>query len=356
MILITGGAGFIGSNFVHTWQKQNSESIVNIDSLTYAGNLYNLEGLLNNNLHHFICEDINNFEQIQDIISETKPRAIIHFAAESHVDRSINNPQEFINTNVIGTFNLLEASRIYYASLNEEAQKEFKFIHISTDEVYGSLDKHEPAFTESTPYAPNSPYSASKASSDHLVRSYYHTYGLPCIITHCSNNYGAYQFPEKLIPLIISNALSGKELPIYGDGLNIRDWLHVEDHCEAIITILNKGKIGEVYNIGGCNEKTNIEVVNTICHILDKLKPKQNNQSYKTQIKFVKDRLGHDRRYAIDNSKIKNELNWQPKYTFDIGIKQTVEWYLNNTLWIERVNSLEYQDFNINKLEKIGNE
>lgn len=345
MILITGGAGFIGANFIYAWQAQTNEIIANIDSLTYAGNLYNLENLPNKKNHKFIHADINNYEHIQQIINQYEPRAIIHFAAESHVDRSISNPHAFINTNVMGTFNLLSASKEYYNSLEElEEKQKFRFIHVSTDEVYGSLDSNSPAFTENTPYAPNSPYSASKAASDHLVRSYYHTYGLPCIITHCSNNYGAYQFPEKLIPLIIANALSGKSLPIYGDGLNIRDWLYVEDHCKAIINILEHGKIGDVYNIGGCNEKTNLEVVNTICTILDNLNPRLDKKSYTAQISFVKDRLGHDRRYAIDNSKIQQELNWQPEYTFENGIKKTISWYLENQNWVNNILDGSYKN------------
>ncbi len=345
MILITGGAGFIGSNFIHTWLEQFDESIINIDSLTYAGNLHSLEILNKKELHKFILADINHFEQISQIINTYKPRAIIHFAAESHVDRSIHNPQNFINTNIIGTFNLLEVSKQYYNNLDEKQKDNFRFIHISTDEVYGSLSLNEPPFTEQTPYAPNSPYSASKAASDHLVRSYYHTYGLPCIITHCSNNYGCYQFPEKLIPLVIFNALNNKNIPIYGDGLNIRDWLHVEDHCQAIINILAQGKIGEVYNIGGCNEKTNLEVVNTICNILDKLQPRADKKSYAEQINFIKDRLGHDKRYAIDNNKIQNELNWAPQYNFESGIYKTVDWYLNNQEWVNNVISGEYQNW-----------
>jgi len=344
MLLITGGAGFIGSNFIHTWIKQSSEKIVNIDCLTYAGNLYNLDGI--NEQHLFIEEDINNSEQIQKLINLHKPRAILHFAAESHVDRSIDSPDRFIQTNILGTFNLLQASLNYYNTLSIVNQSQFKFIHISTDEVYGSLNLNDKPFNENTAYAPNSPYAASKAASDHLVRSFFHTYNLPCIITHCSNNYGPYQFPEKLIPLVINNALQNKSLPIYGNGLNIRDWLHVEDHCMALIEILNKGKVGEVYNIGGCNEKTNIEVVNNICNILDKLKPK--TSSYTKQIIFVKDRLGHDKRYAVDNNKIQTELDWQPKYTFESGILQTVNWYLNNEDWLQKTISGKYQNW-INK-------
>jgi dTDP-glucose 4,6-dehydratase len=346
MILITGGAGFIGANFVYTWLNQHTETIINIDNLTYAGNLSNFNALndAQKKQHHFIRADINDFTALQQIIQQYQPRAIIHFAAESHVDRSIDNPHSFIQTNIVGTFNLLEAARMYYHNLPEINQQAFKFIHVSTDEVYGSLNAQQPAFNENTPYAPNSPYSASKAASDHLVRSYFHTYQLPCIITHCSNNYGPYQFPEKLIPLIISNALAHKSLPIYGDGLNIRDWLHVEDHCLAIMRILEQGIIGDVYNIGGNNEKTNVDVVHTICNALDILCPRADKQSYKKLISFVKDRAGHDKRYAIDNHKIQQNLNWQPQYTFDTGIQQTIQWYLNNASWLQDIQSGEYQN------------
>ncbi len=351
MILITGGAGFIGSNFIHTWLNRYTEDIINIDNLTYAGNLSNFSTLSHNQskYHHFIHADINDIKALKRIITQHKPRAILHFAAESHVDRSINNPNDFIQTNIIGTFNLLEVSREYYNNLpdidtNIDLNKQiFKFIHISTDEVYGSLNTTQPAFNEETPYAPNSPYSASKAASDHLVRSYFHTYNLPCIITHCSNNYGPYQFPEKLIPLVISNALTHKHLPIYGNGLNIRDWLHVEDHCLALISILEQGKAGEVYNIGGNNEKTNLDVVYKICHTLDELCPRTDKISYTELICFVKDRAGHDKRYAIDNYKIQQYLNWSPVYTFDTGIKQTIKWYLEHQWWLSNIQSGEYQ-------------
>jgi dTDP-glucose 4,6-dehydratase len=328
MILVTGGAGFIGSNFVLDWFTAENEAIVNIDKLTYAGNIHNLDSLKNDSRHIFIKTDINDRDQLEKVFYEFKPRAVLHFAAESHVDRSIHGPEDFIKTNINGTFTLLETARAYWTGLEKTAQDNFRFLHVSTDEVYGSLNLTDPAFSETTPYAPNSPYSASKAASDHLVRAYHHTYSLPTLTTNCSNNYGPYQFPEKLIPLIISNALANKSLPIYGDGMNIRDWLYVSDHCAAIRTVLAKGKVGETYNIGGCNEKNNLEVVNTICEILDELQPA--GQSRKSLITFVKDRPGHDRRYAIDARKIERELNWKPKESFESGIYKTVKWYLEN--------------------------
>ncbi len=326
MIIITGGAGFIGSNFVLDWLAQHDEPVINIDKLTYAGHKENLKTVINDPRHIFVRADINDRKIIDDLLNQHHPRAIIHFAAESHVDRSITGPAEFIHTNILGTFTLLEAAR-EYVEKNSNCPKNFRFLHVSTDEVYGTLDEHDPAFTESTAYAPNSPYSASKASSDHLVRAYFHTYGLPVLTTNCSNNYGPYQFPEKLIPLIILNALTEKPLPVYGDGKNIRDWLYVGDHCSAIRTVLEKGKVGEVYNIGGNAEKNNIDVVNQICSLLDEIKPLKNN-SYKNLITFVKDRPGHDQRYAINSSKIQTELGWAPKENFDSGIKKTIKWYM----------------------------
>ncbi|MDX2165101.1 MAG: dTDP-glucose 4,6-dehydratase [Gammaproteobacteria bacterium] len=323
MIIVTGGAGFIGSNFVLDWLAQHDEPIINIDKLTYAGHLENLKTVINDPRHTFVQADINDRKIIEELLNKHSPRAIIHFAAESHVDRSITGPAEFIHTNILGTFNLLEAARNY-----TQHKSDFRFLHVSTDEVYGSLGEHDPAFTETTAYAPNSPYSASKASSDHLVRAYFHTYGLPVLTTNCSNNYGPYQYGEKLIPLMILTALQQKPLPVYGDGKNIRDWLYVSDHCSAIRTVLEKGKLGEVYNIGGNAEKNNLDVVNQICELLDEIKPLKNN-SYKNLISFVKDRPGHDRRYAIDSSKIQTELGWSPKENFDSGIRKTIKWYLN---------------------------
>lgn len=341
-ILVTGGAGFIGANFIIKCIGKLDETIVNFDKLTYAGNLDNLKSVENERKHVFIKGDIADGELIDGILEKYKPRAIINFAAESHVDRSISTPGDFIQTNVVGTFKLLESARQYWQNLPEKENKEFRFLHISTDEVYGTLEGGEEPFKETNRYQPNSPYSASKASSDHFVRAYFHTYGLPVLTTNCSNNYGPYQFPEKLIPLIIHNALNGKDLPIYGDGLQVRDWLFVEDHCSAILNVLEKGDIGEVYNIGGLNEKTNIEVVNHICEILDEIKPKSDSTSYKSQIAYVKDRPGHDRRYAIDSSKIKKSINWSPESTFENGIKQTINWYLDNQEWVSRIISGDY--------------
>ena len=346
MIFVTGGAGFIGGNFTLDWLKDpKSEGIINLDKLSYAGNLATLDSLKRNPRHVFVHGDIGNQELVTTLLKEYEPRAIVNFAAESHVDRSIHGPAEFVQTNIVGTFNLLECARAYWNSLDESKKAAFRFHHVSTDEVYGSLSNNEPAFTETHPYGPNSPYSASKAASDHLVRAWFHTYGFPVVTTNCSNNYGPYHFPEKLIPLVILNAVNGKPLPIYGDGQQIRDWLYVGDHCSAIREVLAKGKLGETYNIGGWNEKANIEVVKTICNILDALKPKADGKSYAEQITFVKDRPGHDRRYAIDASKLKRELGWGPSATFDTGIKKTVQWYLDNPVWIEGVVSGSYREW-----------
>jgi dTDP-glucose 4,6-dehydratase len=330
LIIVTGGAGFIGSNFVLDWFKYYDEPVVNVDKLTYAGKLDNLETLSDNPRHIFIKADINDRQTIEKIFQTYQPRAILHFAAESHVDRSITGPGDFIQTNIVGTFTLLEAAKNYYTALPAETKSTFRFLHVSTDEVYGSLSLTEPAFSETTAYAPNSPYSASKAASDHLVRAYYHTYGLPVLTTTCSNNYGPYQFAEKLIPLMILNALAGKSLPIYGDGMNIRDWLYVSDHCAAIRCVLEKGKPGETYNIGGNQEKNNIDVVHEICQLLDALKP-LSGKSYKEYVQFVKDRPGHDKRYAIDASKIQKELGWRPRETFNTGLRKTVLWYIDQS-------------------------
>jgi dTDP-glucose 4,6-dehydratase len=344
MIIVTGGAGFIGSNFILDWYRFKDEEVLNIDSLTYAGNLENLSSLKDNELYKFKHGDIKDPNFIEEILVSFNPRAIINFAAESHVDRSIHSPSEFINTNVLGTFNLLEKTRAYWEKLSDDDKDNFRFIHISTDEVYGSLNETENGFSETHPYKPNSPYSASKASSDHLVRAYNKTYSLPTITTNCSNNYGPFQFPEKLIPLCINNALNGKDIPIYGDGLQIRDWLYVKDHCSAIRTVLEKGQIGNIYNIGGNSELTNIEVVTTICRILDRVRPR-NSGSYEDQITYIKDRAGHDRRYCIDASKITNELNWEPENKFDAALEYTIEWYLDNNDWTSRVISGEYKEW-----------
>jgi dTDP-glucose 4,6-dehydratase len=322
-ILITGGAGFIGSNFVIDWLNQSQEKVINLDKLTYAGRLENLKSVMNDSRHCFVEGDIADKALVSKLFQVHAPRAVIHFAAESHVDKSIENPDAFIETNIIGTHNLLSCALTY-------ADPDFRFLHVSTDEVYGSLGHQDPAFTEQHPYQPNSPYSASKAASDHLVRAYHHTYGLPVLTSHCSNNYGPRQFPEKLIPLIIKNALAGKELPLYGDGMNIRDWLYVSDHCSALRTLLESGKPGESYNIGGKSEKTNTEVVAAVCDTLDKLKPKPDGSSYKNQVHFVKDRPGHDFRYAINPQKIENDLGWKPSHDFSEGIQKTVEWYLTD--------------------------
>ncbi len=345
MILVTGGAGFIGSNFILDWIASTGEAVVNLDKLTYAGNLENLASLKDDPRHVFVQGDINDGKLVAKLLGQHRPRAIIHFAAESHVDRSIHGPAEFIQTNINGTFSLLEEVRAYWQGLQGEEKAAFRFLHVSTDEVYGSLGPNDPLFTETTAYAPNSPYSASKAASDHLVRAYHHTYGLPTLTTNCSNNYGAFQFPEKLIPLIILNALNGKPLPIYGDGLNVRDWLYVGDHCAAIRAVLSGGRPGETYNIGGWNEKTNLDVVHTVCAILDELKPNPGITHYSSLITYVKDRPGHDRRYAIDARKIERELGWKPMETFETGIRKTVRWYLDHQPWIENVVSGEYREW-----------
>lgn len=347
-IFVTGGAGFIGSNFVIGWLDQHDELIINIDKLTYAGNLNNLSSLEGNEFHVFVKGDIGDTTLLKSLLARYQPRAIVNFAAESHVDRSIHGPEDFMQTNIIGTYCLLESAKEYWQLLPKNEQREFRFLHVSTDEVYGSLQADAPAFSEMHRYEPNSPYSASKASSDHLVRAYHQTYGLPVLTTNCSNNYGPYQFPEKLIPLIIHNALAQKALPIYGDGLQIRDWLHVSDHCSAIRAVLERGQPGEVYNIGGLNEKANIEIVHRLCDILDELRPLGTDSdisSYRDLITYVKDRPGHDRCYAIDASKIKKELNWVPLETFESGIRKTVEWYLYNADWVEQVISGEYRQW-----------
>ncbi|MBU3621189.1 dTDP-glucose 4,6-dehydratase [Polynucleobacter sp. CS-Odin-A6] len=346
MILVTGGAGFIGGNFVLDFLRDpTKEGVINLDKLTYAGNLATLESVRDDPRHIFFQGDIGDQGLVTRLLKEYQPSAIVNFAAESHVDRSIDGPTEFITTNIVGTFNLLECARKYWSDLDEFSKKAFRFHHVSTDEVYGSLSLTDPAFTETNTYEPNSPYSASKAASDHLVRAWFHTYGFPVVTTNCSNNYGPYHFPEKLIPLVILNALNHKPLPIYGDGQQIRDWLYVGDHCSAIREVLAHGKLGETYNIGGWNEKTNIDVVKTICAILDELQPRSDGKSYVEQITYVKDRPGHDRRYAIDASKVERELGWRPAETFDTGIRKTVQWYLDNPVWVEGVVSGSYRDW-----------
>lgn len=342
-ILVTGGAGFIGSNFVHHWLARESTRVVNLDKLTYAGNPNNLSAFDSDRRHVFVKGDIGDEKLVSKLLSDYQPQAVVNFAAESHVDRSIHGPSEFIQTNVVGTLNLLQEVRSYYERLVPDRQKDFRFLHVSTDEVYGSLGRDKRAFSESTPYAPNSPYAASKAASDHLIRAFHHTYGLPTLTTNCSNNYGAYQFPEKLIPLVILNAVKGKPIPVYGDGLNVRDWLYVVDHCEAIRVVLKRGRIGETYNVGGNSERTNIDVVRIICDILDELHPAPRPTSYASRITYVKDRPGHDRHYAIDASKIRRELDWQPRESFETGIRKTVRWYLDQMGWVEQVTSGEYQ-------------
>ena len=343
MILVTGCAGFIGSNFVHSWLASRDEPIVNLDKLTYAGNLGNLASLAHDARHIFVQGDIGDRELVAKLLAGHQPRAVLNFAAESHVDRSILGPGEFIQTNVVGTFALLESVRAYWSVLDDAKKQAFRFLHVSTDEVYGTLAPQDPAFSETHPFEPNSPYAASKASSDHLVRAWHHTYGLPVLTTNCSNNYGPFHFPEKLIPLVILNALSGKPLPIYGDGQQVRDWLYVEDHCRAIARVLEAGRVGETYNIGGSNEKANLDVVKTICSRLDQLRPRADGKSYAEQITFVKDRPGHDRRYAIDARKIAQELNWIPQETFESGIQKTVQWYLEHPEWVQGVTSGEYR-------------
>jgi dTDP-glucose 4,6-dehydratase len=344
-IIVTGGAGFIGSNFVLDWLAAHNEPVVNLDKLTYAGNLQNLVDVQNNPHHVFVQGDIGDFELVSGLLEKYRPRAIVNFAAESHVDRSIHGPEDFIQTNIVGTFRLLEAVRAYWGRLPVSDKTAFRFLHVSTDEVYGSLEKSDPAFKETNRYEPNSPYSASKAASDHLVRAYHHTYGLPVLTTNCSNNYGPYHFPEKLIPLCIHNALGGKPLPIYGDGQQIRDWLYVKDHCSAIRRVLEAGQLGETYNVGGWNEKANLEVVNTLCAMLDELSPRSDGLSYATQITFVKDRPGHDRRYAIDATKLERELGWKPAETFETGMRKTVQWYLGHQDWVENITSGAYQNW-----------
>ena len=347
-IFVTGGAGFIGSNFIIDWLSVHDETVINLDNLTYAGNLNNLSSLEHNESHIFVKGDIGNSILVTKLLHTHKPRAVLNFAAESHVDRSIHEPEAFMQTNIIGTFRLLECVREYWQALEQNKQTEFRFLHVSTDEVYGSLQSDAPAFSETNRYEPNSPYSASKAASDHLIRAYHHTYGLPVLTTNCSNNYGPYQFPEKLIPLIIHNALAHKSLPIYGDGLQIRDWLYVGDHCSAIRAVLEKGRNGEVYNIGGLNERANIQIVDTLCAMLDELRPiaaDSSISSYRELITYVEDRPGHDRRYAIDAKKIETELGWRPTETFETGILKTVKWYLNNNTWVEQVISGDYRQW-----------
>jgi dTDP-glucose 4,6-dehydratase len=345
MILVTGGAGFIGSNFVMDWLAQSDEPVLNLDKLTYAGNLQNLASLKDNPQHVFVQGDIGDKTLVADLLVQYQPRAIINFAAESHVDRSISGPDDFIQTNIVGTFNLLEVTRGWWQQLDDDKKAGFRFLHVSTDEVYGSLALDAPAFTEEHPYEPNSPYSASKAASDHLVRAYQHTYGLPTLTTNCSNNYGPYHFPEKLIPLMIVNALAGKPLPVYGDGMQIRDWLYVKDHCSAIRRVLEAGRVGETYNVGGWNEKANIDIVKLICERLDTLRPRTDGQSYAAQITYVKDRPGHDRRYAIDARKIERELGWKPEETFETGIVKTIRWYLDNDAWVDNVQTGAYREW-----------
>jgi len=342
---VTGGAGFIGSNFVLQWLATEGTPVVNLDKLTYAGNLGNLEKISADSRYSFVHGDIGDRKLVSDLLGRSRPRAIVHFAAESHVDRSIHGPDDFVRTNVNGTFSLLEEARAYWSELSEEEKKGFRFLHVSTDEVYGSLKPDEAAFSETTPYSPNSPYSATKAASDHLVRAYHHTYGMPVLTTNCSNNYGPYQFPEKLIPLTILNAMNGKAIPVYGDGKNVRDWLYVADHCDAIRAVLSRGKVGETYNVGGRNEKPNLEIVHAICSILDELRPADPVVPHSKLITYVVDRPGHDRRYAMDTRKIERELKWQPGETFESGIRKTVEWYLANETWIREVTSGHYREW-----------
>jgi dTDP-glucose 4,6-dehydratase len=344
-ILVTGGAGFIGSNFILQWLAKESSSVINLDKLTYAGNPANLASVASDRRYKFVQGDICDRQMLADMLLANRPRAIVHFAAESHVDRSIHGPDDFVRTNVNGTFSLLEEARAYWSAMPSDEKGAFRFLHVSTDEVYGSLAASDPPFSEVTRYAPNSPYSASKAASDHLVRAYHHTYGMPVLTTNCSNNYGPFQFPEKLIPLVILRALKGKPIPVYGDGMNVRDWLYVADHCEAIRTVLKRGKPGETYNIGGSNEIKNLDVVNTICSVLDELRPNDPVVPHKKLITFVKDRPGHDRRYAMDASRIQNELGWRPKETFESGMRKTIQWYLDNDAWIQSVASGAYRQW-----------
>jgi dTDP-glucose 4,6-dehydratase len=345
LIVVTGGAGFIGSNFILQWIASEQSYVVNLDKLTYAGNLQNLRLIETHPRYRFEQGDIVDRDFFRSLLRREQPRAIVHFAAESHVDRSIHGPDDFIRTNINGTFHLLEEARVYWSTLSESDRATFRFLHVSTDEVYGSLGANDPAFSESTPYAPNSPYSASKAASDHLVRAYFHTYNLPVLTTNCSNNYGPYQFPEKLIPLMILNACGGKSLPVYGDGQNVRDWLYVEDHCRAIRTVLAKGRIGETYNIGGRSEKKNLEIVDAVCRLLDELRPNDPIVPHSKLVEFVKDRPGHDRRYAMDTHKIERELNWSPVETFDSGMRRTVLWYLEHADWVSDVTSGSYRQW-----------
>jgi len=344
-ILVTGGAGFIGSNFVVDWLAGSSETVVNLDKLTYAGNLESLSQLAGDARHVFVRGDIGDRVLVDRLLSDYRPRVVVNFAAESHVDRSIHGPEDFIQTNIVGTFRLLEAVRSYWSELSEPKKSGFRFLHVSTDEVYGSLSVAHAPFTEGNRFEPNSPYSASKAASDHLVRAWHHTYGLPVLTTNCSNNYGPYHFPEKLIPLMIVNALAGKPLPIYGDGQQIRDWLYVQDHCSAIRRVLESGQVGETYNVGGWNEKPNIEIVRAVCALLDELRPKADGSSYAAQVTFVPDRPGHDRRYAIDARKIERELGWRPRETFESGIRKTVRWYLEHPEWVRNVQSGAYREW-----------
>ncbi len=344
-IMVTGGAGFIGGNFVLDWLAAHDETVVNLDKLTYAGNLQTLASLRDNPRHVFVQGDIGDRELVTRLLAQYQPRAVLNFAAESHVDRSIHGPGDFIHTNVLGTFNLLESVRAYWTELPAEEKQAFRFLHVSTDEVYGTLSPADPPFAEDNRYEPNSPYSASKAASDHLVRAWHHTYGLPVLTTNCSNNYGPYHFPEKLIPLVILNALAGKPLPIYGDGQQVRDWLYVKDHCSAIRRVLEAGQPGETYNVGGWNEKANLDVVRTLCALLDELRPRADGQPYASQITYVQDRPGHDRRYAIDARKLQRELGWTPAETFDSGIRKTVQWYLDNEAWVAGVTSGSYRDW-----------
>jgi dTDP-glucose 4,6-dehydratase len=343
MILVTGGAGFIGSNFVLDWLAQSDEPVLILDALTYAGNVHNLRSLEGDKRYAFVHGNIGDAALVADLLSRHRPRAIVNFAAESHVDRSIHGPEDFIQTNILGTFRLLEVARAYWNELQDKAA--FRFVQVSTDEVFGTLGSEDPAFHEETRYQPNSPYSASKAASDHLVRAYHHTYGLPTLTTNCSNNYGPFHFPEKLIPLVIHNALRGQQLPLYGDGQQIRDWLYVKDHCSALRRILDAGQAGETYNIGGANERTNLDVVTTLCDILDEFSPRADSKSYRDQIAFVKDRPGHDRRYAIDARKIETDLGWRPAETFESGIRKTVRWYLDNSEWVQNVTSGGYRNW-----------